>query len=159
LTPRLTLAAGGRVDSSKSSADSAKASTDLYFAYHGTRSIEATETLLSGKLRVAYVIASGLSLSAGVGHVAHVAEPTERYDSLRRMGADWVGNPELTPSRNTALEVDARPGPAGAPPFGGSFFASRIDPEARSYRNVDATLWGRRAGRGVVRHRASLPLG
>jgi hypothetical protein len=29
-----------------------------------------------------------------VGHTARVAEANERFFALRRMGTDWVGNPD-----------------------------------------------------------------
>jgi len=40
-----------------------------------------------------------------VGHAARVPEATERYLALKRMGTDWVGNPDLVPSRNTGLDA------------------------------------------------------
>jgi len=105
-------------------------------------------------------IAPGVKLSAGLGHVSQVPEPTERYFALKRKGADWVGNPELSPSRNTGIDASftfERPGYS----IGVNGYANRVsdfvalhdqfkvngapgvmNQQARSYTNVDATLWG-----------------
>jgi outer membrane cobalamin receptor len=34
-----------------------------------------------------------------------MAEANERFFALRRMGSDWVGNPELDPARNTGVDA------------------------------------------------------
>ena len=60
---RTKLAAGGRFDYSHSAADAAKANTDLYFAYNGTRSVAATDTGASGKLRATRQVGSGLEIA------------------------------------------------------------------------------------------------
>jgi len=66
----------------------------LYEAYQGTRSLSATDTLPAGKVRLAWR-RGPFELAAGVGHAPRIPEATERYLALRRMGTDWVGNPEL----------------------------------------------------------------
>jgi hypothetical protein len=46
-------------------------------------------------------------VTAGIiGHTERVPDPQERDDGLQRMGADWVGNPTLTPTGNTGLNAD-----------------------------------------------------
>jgi len=89
-----------------------------------------------------------------------VPEASERYYALKRMGSDWVGNPDLAPSRNTGLDLSASYRGAGF--FtSASVFADRVadfvivyeqarmnavkgvmNTVARSYANVDATLLG-----------------
>jgi iron complex outermembrane receptor protein len=101
------LAAGGRFDYSRSAADAARANTDLYFAYNGTRSVAATDTGASGKIRVTRQYGSSLEILAGLGHTLRVPDPQERYFALKRMGNDWVGNPALQPTRNTGLQAGA----------------------------------------------------
>ena len=102
----LDLAAGARLDGAKSEADPARANVVLYEAYQGTRALSADDVLPAGKLRLAWKRA-GWELAAGVGHAARAPEATERYLALRRAGTDWVGNPDLEPSRNTTLDVSA----------------------------------------------------
>jgi iron complex outermembrane receptor protein len=104
LSRRFTLSAGGRIDYAKSRADESKANTNLYYAYQGTRSTSATDTFPSGKVRLTYAMDNGIELGAGLGHAARIPEHSERYFGLKRMGADWVGNPNLSPARNTGLD-------------------------------------------------------
>lgn len=99
------LEAGLRLDTSRARADAEKAATNLYWAYNGTRRTSADDTLPSGNVRVIWELADGLELSAGVGHTVRMPDPRERYFGLRRMGADWVGNPDLDPVRDTGLSL------------------------------------------------------
>jgi iron complex outermembrane receptor protein len=160
LNERLSLTAGARYDRVRSYADENKANTNLYFAYNGNRSTSTVDSFPSGKVGVIFSILPGMGLSAAVGHTVQVPEPTERYFALKRMGADWVGNPELTPSRNTGLDTAITFERSGYY-IGANFFANRvkdfvalhdqprinqvggvINQKARSYTNVDATIWG-----------------
>ena len=160
LSAKLRLAAGARVDWASGGADPAKANTNLYYAYNGTRSTSYSTVLPSGNVRLVYLVSDGMELSAGVGSNARVAEASELYYALKRAGNDWVGNPGLSPSRNTALDLAfsfRRHGfYAGASFFGGrvtDFIAIHeqarvnmapgvMNTTARSYANVDATLLG-----------------
>jgi len=104
LASGLELSAGARIDRSTSEADESLANVALYEAYQGTRELSATDTLPSGKLRLSWR-SGGWELAAGVGHAPRTPEANERYLALRRMGTDWVGNPTLSPSRNTGLDA------------------------------------------------------
>jgi iron complex outermembrane receptor protein len=104
LGSRTSLDVGGRIDHIRSDADAAKANLVLYTAYHATTTTSRSDTLPAGRLKVTHRATSALQLSAGVGHNARVAEGNERFFALRRMGTDWVGNPDLAPTRNTGLE-------------------------------------------------------
>ena len=103
-------------------------------------------------------------IAGGVGHAARVPEATERYLALRRMGTDWVGNPDLVPSRNTALDASAT-FTRGGFRFEAALYRSRVadyvtvydqarravvpgvmNAVARSFANVDATLTGGEVG-------------
>ena len=101
------LEAGVRLDTSRARADAAKAATDLYWAYNQTRRTAADDTLPSGNVRLIWEAGGGLELSAGAGRTVRMPDPRERYFGLRRMGADWVGNPNLDPVRNTGLSLQA----------------------------------------------------
>jgi iron complex outermembrane receptor protein len=160
ISTRLTLSLGGRLDRSRSEADENLANTSLYYAYKETRSTSATDTFPSGKVRLTYGAGGGVEVSTGIGHIVRVAEASEKYFALKRKGIDWVGNPELDPSRNTGFDVAAsfdRPGLY----LGASVFVNRIENfitihdqprihhvpgimnrKARSYVNVDAALRG-----------------
>jgi iron complex outermembrane receptor protein len=159
----MALSAGARVDAARSEADAGRANLPLYEAYQGTRSLSASDTLPAAKLRLAWR-RGPWDLAAGIGHAARAPEATERYLALRRMGTDWVGNPDLVPSRNTGLDVAMGFTRAGFRVDVG-LYASRVDgyvtvydqarrrtlpgvmnAMARSYANVDATLSGAELG-------------
>lgn len=165
----VTLEVGGRLDHVSSEADAALANTNLYYAYHRTRTTSRDDVLPAGKVRVTWQSGSW-TLGAGLGHTARIAEANERFFALQRMGSDWVGNPDLSPARNTGLEVTASWTGGGAT-VSAQAFASRVDgyiavydqsrlemvpgvmnTRARTYANVDAHLTG-----GEVT--ASVPLG
>jgi iron complex outermembrane recepter protein len=159
----LALSGGARLDRAHSEADPARANVALYEAYQGTRSVTASDTLPAAKVRLAWR-RGAWEIAGGVGHAARVPEATERYLALRRMGTDWVGNPDLAPSRNTGLDAAAGFTRAGFR-VDLSLYASRISDYitvydqarraavpgvvngmARSFANVDATLTGAELG-------------
>jgi iron complex outermembrane recepter protein len=160
LSGTVSLVAGARFDWVSGRADPAKANTNLYYAYNGTRSTSYADAFPSGSVRVVFQPSVGTEISGGLGTKVRVAEPNELYYALKRTGTDWVGNPALSPSRNTGLDVAAsirRSGLYAAL----SLFANRVsdfvslhdqtlviatpgivNTSARSYANVDATLLG-----------------
>jgi iron complex outermembrane recepter protein len=105
LTARLSLAAGGRFDLARTAASASLANTDLYFAYHGTRALAASDAFPSGHLQLTYALAKGLDFEVGLGHTVRIPDARERYFALKRAGSDWVGNPDLAVSRNTGANV------------------------------------------------------
>jgi iron complex outermembrane receptor protein len=164
----LALSAGARIDGAHSEADPGRANTTLYEAYQATRSLSATDVLPAAMARLAWR-RGPWELRAGVGHAARVPEASERYLALKRMGTDWIGNPGLRPSRNTALDAGATFTRAGFR-VDVSLFRSRVtdyvtvydqarrvalsgvaNATARSFANVDALLQGGELG-------ASLPI-
>ncbi len=168
LSAAVTLDAGVRWDSATASVDAEKASTDLTWAYHGTRATQQDDALGYGSLRARWQAAEGLELSLGAGTAARIPEPQERWFSLKRMGTDWVGNPDLEPSRNTALDLSASYR-AGRLFVSASGFLNQVadtivladvkkvnmvpgvmNPMARTYENVDARLAGGEASAAVT---------
>ncbi len=160
LSDRLRLVAGLRLDTTKTKADSSKANTNLYFAYKNTRSTSKTDTYPSGNIQLFYELQKGTELFVGLGHSVRVPDAQERYFALRRMGTDWVGNPELKPSRNTELDLGIKHSTDKALIKATAFYSfvqdyitvhnqDRINPvpgvnnlRARSYENVDAQFFG-----------------
>jgi iron complex outermembrane receptor protein len=160
LAESVTLDAGLRWDGVSASVDAEKASTDLTWAYHGTRATEQDDSPAGGSLRARWQAAQGLEVLLGAGTAARVPEPQERWFSLRRMGTDWVGNPDLEPSRKTAVDLSASLR-AGRLYVSASGFLNEVadyvvladvkkmnmvpgvmNPMARTYENVDARLAG-----------------
>lgn len=155
----LELVAGARLDGARSEADEALANVALYAAYQATSRLQVSDTLPAAKARLAWR-RGDWHLAAGVGHAARAPEATERYLALARMGTDWVGNPGLEPSRNTALDlaatftrggfrVDLAAYRSQVADYVTVYDQARLTPPtgmvnrvARSFANVDATLSG-----------------
>ncbi len=160
LSEKLTLDAGARWDRASSAVDASRASTDLTFAYHGTRATERSDSTPGGSLRARWQAAGGVEVALGAGTAARIPEPQELWFSLKRMGSDWVGNPDLEASRNTALDLAASFRAGRLYVSAGAFLndvtgyivvASAqkqnvvpgvMNPAARTYENVDARLAG-----------------
>jgi iron complex outermembrane receptor protein len=158
LSDRLRLVAGLRLDTTKTKADSSKANTNLYFAYKNTRSTSKTDTYPSGNVQFFYELQKGTELFVGLGHSVRVPDAQERYFALRRMGTDWVGNPELKPSKNTELDLGIKHSTDRTLIKAAAFYSyvqdyitvhnqskvNNVVPNnnARSYENVDAQFFG-----------------
>ncbi len=160
LGTRVAIDLGGRVDRVATAADATKANVALYSAYHQTTSTSRTDVLPSGRAKLTYQLAPTVELGAALGHTARVAEANERFFGLRRMGTDFVGNPDLAPARNTGIDLSVslrRPrvtlsangyvnevhdyiGVYSAPRL--AMVAGVMNTTARSFRNVDARLMG-----------------
>jgi len=157
---RAVLDLGGRLDRVSTTADPTRANLALYTAYHGTSETSRSDVLPSGRAKLTVQVSPGLELAAGVGHTARVAEANERFFALRRMGADWVGNPSLDPARNTGVDVSLSLRRSRMTLTGNGYlyairdyvavYAARrlamvpgvMNPSARSYANVDARIRG-----------------
>ncbi|MBL0158178.1 MAG: TonB-dependent receptor [Bryobacterales bacterium] len=157
---RLSVTLGGRLDVADSQVMKQDASTDVYWAYQGTRSTAARDVNPSANARVTYLLPRGMELFAGAGSAVRIPDPEERYYSIRRMGSDWVGNPDLLPTRNNEVDfgVNIRAKRLTLRP---TVFHSRLsnyvlltkqpkvnsvpglmNPAARSYEGVEASLTG-----------------
>ncbi len=170
LSDKLRLKAGIRLDSTKSEADSSKANTNLYWAYHSTRSTSKTDTYPSGNVQLFYSLSPEVELFTGLGYAVRVPDPQERYFALNRAMqcsqtnpyCAWVGNPELKPSKNTELDFGIKHQTKKAltkatvfvsyvqdyitvnnkPVENPSMMVAPSFARARSYENVNATFWG-----------------
>jgi iron complex outermembrane receptor protein len=160
LTERLRLSFGGRLDSMTTAADESRANTGLFYAYNSTRLTSKTNNFPSGNARISYKSAFGMEWSGGIGHTVRVADARERYFALKRMGTDWVGNPNLDPSRNTGLDssISFRRGSllmesnlyldsihdyiSVVPQTKANMVSGVMNTKARSYQNVNARMYG-----------------
>jgi iron complex outermembrane receptor protein len=157
---KLQLTAGARLDAASSEARGESLNTAIYWAYQGTRSTSKGDLNPSGTFWLTYALPKGLELFGGVGSTVRLPDPQERYFALKRSGSDWVGNPNLVPTRNTEadLGLNIRTGRFSLRP---TLFYSRLDnfialssrriqnpvmgimnAVARSYENVDARIHG-----------------
>jgi iron complex outermembrane receptor protein len=159
-TDRTRMELGARVDRVSTSADESIANTGLYYAYHGTTSTSRTDTEPSFSLLLSHDLSQGLTLSGSLSRTSRSPDHRERYFALKRMGGDWVGNPELAPPVATGGEL-AMNWSTGAGTLTASAWTERVDgyvllysqprinmvpgvmnPRAMTYTNVDADLRG-----------------
>jgi len=157
---RLMLTAGGRLDAARMKARSGSLNPDLYWAYKGTRITEQENFDPSGNVWLSYSLPLHLEIFAGVGRSVRFPDPQERFIALKRKGSDWIGNPDLNPTRNTEVDLGfqyrdhrfmLRPtlyysdlsnfitvhNQAKVNPVAGI-----MNTGARSYQNVDAKIYG-----------------
>jgi iron complex outermembrane receptor protein len=156
----LRLQAGGRLDTAQSEARSPMLTTDLYWAYKGTRQTSHRDTDPAGYAQLAYALGRRVEIFGGLGRTVRLPDPQERYMSLKRMGTDWVGNPNLKPTANTEADLGINLS-AGRfqlrPTLFYGWLANYVavhnqprvnsvpgvmNPAARSFENVDARLYG-----------------
>jgi iron complex outermembrane receptor protein len=157
---RTRMELGARVDRVSTAADDSIANTGLYYAYHGTTTTSRTDTEPSFSLNISHDVASSLMLSGGISRTSRSPDPRERYFGLKKMGGDWVGNPELTPPIATGAELGLT-WSTGVGMLTASVWAENVDdyiliysqprinmvpgvmnPRAMTYTNVDADLRG-----------------
>ena len=153
LTERGSLTVGARFDRVRTEAHGDR--TALYNQYHGTTEREETDSYGGGNIQVIYSPVKGIELSAGFGQATRPPDAVERYFALERPGTmpNWVGNPKLDPVKNRELDLGIKY--SGDRLHGkATFFYSDVKDfitifniqgpvkKARSYRNVDATLYG-----------------
>ena len=147
------LTSGTRFDHTKTEAHDDRSA--LYSLYHDTRDREETDSYGGGNVQILFTPVKKIELFGGFGFVTRPPGPDERYIALDRPETkpDWVGNPELEPVENREFDF-------GIKYFGGTFFGKttlfysdiqdfitvyEIDEPgegARSFRNIDATLYG-----------------
>jgi iron complex outermembrane receptor protein len=156
----LSFDAAARVDTTRSEADPAKVNTNLYFAYHSTRRTSVTDTYPSATVRLSFQMTQALEIVGSFGSTVRVPDGRERFFALKRMGSDWVGNPDLKPSRNNGADVTATFRSAGLLLESSVYVYSvrdfitvqdqvKVNPApgvmnamARSYQNVNARMGG-----------------
>ncbi|WP_318556849.1 TonB-dependent receptor domain-containing protein [Geobacter anodireducens] len=162
LAERLKLTAAARGDLTRAEADRLAAGriATLYQPYYPGRALSADTDFgeASGNLQLTWTPITGLELFAGFGRGIRTPDPQELYTGLQRMGSNWVGNPLLEPTVNNQGDVGVKYA-TDSYYVNASFFYGYLhnyinvtdlpDPDgagpllrARSYRNVNATLWG-----------------
>jgi len=155
-----SLEIGGRVDRISTAADSSKANTALYAAYHGTVETSRSDTTPSMSIRYVHRASEAVTLNAGLSRTTRAPDARERYFGLKRMGGDWVGNPEIDPPIANRAELGLQ-WSVGAGMITATTWIDQVDgfitlyrqdriamvpgvmnTMAQSYTNVDARLWG-----------------
>jgi iron complex outermembrane recepter protein len=177
LLPALLLTGAARVDTARTEARPSALNRDLYWAYHGADGFSRRDTNPSGHVLAVWRLPRGLEVFGGAGHTVRIPDPQERYFGLKRMGSDWVGNPNLNPTRNTEADfgINYRAGRLTLRPTVfysrlRDFIVVRMQPKlnpvptvmnagARSFENVDATMRGAELSWSVALRRSLLLAG
>jgi iron complex outermembrane receptor protein len=160
LSQRTRLELGGRLDWVSTAADADLANTGLYYAFHGVTSTSTNDVEPSVSAQVVHAAGPNLTLNGGLSRTVRFPDPRERYFGLRRMGADWVGNPDLDPPAATRAELGMT-WSAGGGMLGVGVWVDAVNgfitvynqqkindvpgvmnSMAQSYANVDATIRG-----------------
>jgi iron complex outermembrane receptor protein len=178
---RVKLKGGVRVDYADSDAtklDSSRLDT-LYKPYQPGHSLDSDNDFFepTANLQLFWKATEGIEVFTGLASASRMPDPQELYIGLQRIptmmmpsATSWVGNPDLDPPRNNQADLGVKF--TGERFFlNGSVFYSRIDdyinivsvdpdgpglgtlPAAKTYRNIDARLWG-----GELSSQISLPL-
>jgi len=157
---RVGLSAAVRLDRVDADADS----VSEFFRTNVSPVVRGTETNLSGALSMGVPLSANWTVAAGVGSVVRTADANERYsdrNAARKMqiGAEFVGDPALSPERSTQLDLGVEAGYPGLS-VTANLFARRIDdhitiepttlprqsamsaPVVYRYVNGEATYWG-----------------
>ena len=170
----VTIKGGVRLDYADSEANrlTQERLDALYQPYNPGTTLDSDNDFFepTANLQLLWQASEGVEVFAGVASASRMPDPQELYIGLQRMSPNWVGNPDLDPVRNNQADLGVK---FSDDTFflNGSIFFSRIDdfinlvqlsdpdgpgmgtvPPARSYRNVDAEIWG-----GELSGQISLP--
>ena len=152
---QVSVTLGGRVDYTELEAGENRG--EVYRLYYETADTDQTEFLGSGNMQILFRPNQDLELFTGVGISVRPPDPVEQYFALLRPmdNPNWVGNPGLDPVQNREVDTGLK---YAAGRFRTKFTLFYSDVKdyiavvnvmgiapakpARSYRNVDATLYG-----------------
>jgi iron complex outermembrane receptor protein len=168
--PRWTLRGGARLDYTKADANALTSArlTGLYQPYFSATLDSQTDfTEPTANLQLTWQTTDATELFLGLASASRTPDPQELYLGLQRMaGRNQLGNPDLDPTRNNQLDLGAKW--SGTRVFASAaLFYSDLsdyiyvvdvpDPDgagpllpARTYRNIDATLYGAEFGGQVA---------
>ncbi|WP_457642592.1 TonB-dependent receptor [Persephonella sp.] len=163
---RWILSAGLRYDNTKSEADKnafGTANRNLYDLYYSNYDLSQTDSYFSGNLIARYKFDKRSSVYIGFGHTVRVPDPEERFIALKKPDPpmvnpdkpDWVGNPNLDPTKNNEIDAGFEYY-AGMFGIKGNIFYSKLTDyiyltkikskdntlTAMSYQNIDAHIYG-----------------
>jgi len=180
LATGLTLRGGVRLDYYEAEANSLDASrlTMLYQPYHpgGSLDDDTDFTEVGGNIQLSWKATDILEVFAGLASGVRSPDPQELYIGLQRIptlmmptATNWVGNPDLDPTRNNQADLGVEISGTDYYVSASIFYSALRDyiylvdvpdpdgegglPAARTYRNIDATLYG-----GELAGQLALPL-
>jgi iron complex outermembrane recepter protein len=164
-----TLRSGVRLDHTGADADALTAArlTSLYQPYYRgvalDNSAEFTEP--SVNMQLTWQTIPALELFGGLASASRTPDPQELYIGLDRMaGTSWVGNPNLEATRNNEADLGVKWKGEGVFASASVFYSDLSDfvyltnlpapstarGPAKSYANIDATIWGAEFGSQVA---------
>ena len=155
VSENVLLAVGMRFDHVKTEAKINR--SEVYEQYHSSGDRDMTDSYGSGNVQISYEPSDHLEFFGGFGLSVRSPDPVERYFALIKPSVkpNWVGNPGLDPTRNREFDAGVR--------FSYGLFSGRATvfysdvedyitiyqapainggKDAKSYRNVDAAIYG-----------------
>jgi iron complex outermembrane recepter protein len=155
LTEKLVLTIGGRFD--HADIEAGKDRGVVYQPYYGTVDTEENDNFFSGNFQLLYTFYEGLEVFTGAGLSVRPPDPAERYFALVRpmTKPNWVGNPDLDPAENREIDMGIKYRRGRFQGKASLYYSDVKDyitvvnvtgtggaKPSRSYRNVDAMLYG-----------------
>ncbi|MDY6934322.1 MAG: TonB-dependent receptor [Spirochaetota bacterium] len=150
---KIALIIGARFNQTKSEAHNDR--TPLYTQYHENASREETDSYGDGNIQVTYKMTKRIELFSGLGHATRVPDPVERYFALEKpmTNPNWVGNPKLDNVKNREVDFGIKfiedlffckavVFYSDVKDYITIFNITGVNKNAKSYRNIDATLYG-----------------
>lgn len=159
----LSLKGGARIDYTSTDAQKLDAArlAALYQPYLPGKDLdnETDYTEPSANLQLTWQASDALELFAGIASASRTPDPQELFLGLQRMmGKNQLGNPDLDPVRNNQVDLGLKWTGTGLFASLSGFYSDLRDYiyvvdvpdpdgagpliQARTYRNIDATLWG-----------------
>jgi iron complex outermembrane receptor protein len=165
LAESLTLKGGARIDYTRTEANKLTDArlASLYEPYYPGIALD-TETDSaepSANLQLTWQATEALEIFTGIASASRPPDQQELFIGLQRLpvtNKNWLGNPDLDPTRNNQIDLGAKW--SGVRVFSSAsvfysdladyiFVADAADPDgagpliqARTYQNIDATLYG-----------------
>ncbi len=156
----IIISSGLRYDILKSEVDTSKFGNnnkDLYSKYYRSFSYKNNDYYFSGNITFKYKLDKKSLVYIGYGHSIRVPDPEERFIALAKpmTNPDWVGNPNLKPTKNDEIDVGFEYYKGMFSVKGNIFYSKLTDyiyltnitsldgtKKATSYTNIDAHMYG-----------------
>jgi iron complex outermembrane receptor protein len=156
----IVLSGGLRFDYTKYEASKSafgRDNYDLYSQYYTNYSYSSSDKYISGNILLSYKLDNKSDIYIGYGHSVRVPNQEELYIALKKpmAKADWVGNPNLSPTKNDEIDLGVNYRVNLTSIKVNLFYSKLTDyiyltkirnlantKDAMSYKNIDAYIYG-----------------
>lgn len=179
LAEQWNLTGGARLDYNQAKANSLDAArlAMLYDPYYAGKTFDNDTdfTEVSGNLQLSWQATEMIEIAGGLASGVRTPDPQELYIGLQRIptmmmpgATNWIGNPDLDATRNNQIDIAVKLSGDGYYLNTSIFYSDLQDyiylvdlpdpdgmgglPAARTYQNIDATMYG-----GEIAGQVALP--